>query len=52
MRTVRKFEAWRPPDGEVLSLLFILSMENTVVAQVINEHKTISRLMMFQETGP
>ncbi len=52
MGTVRKLEAWRPANGEVLSLLVILSMENTMVALVISEHKTISRLMMFQETGP
>ncbi len=55
MGTVRKLEAWRPADGEILSLLVILSMENTMVALVISmisEHKTISRQKMFHETVP
>ena len=41
-----------PVSQKILSPLVILSMEKTMVAKVISELKSISRLKIFRETGP
>ncbi len=40
-----------PVSGKILRPLAILCMEKTIVAKVISELKSISRLKTFRETG-
>ncbi len=45
-------DVYWPVSGKILSPLVILSMEKTMVAKVISELKSNSRLKIFRETEP